>query len=566
VRISPSGEILGTIELQAPVAGLVFRAGRVYAAAGVVLYQIDPDAGWQITHRIQVPDIEEVHTLDVDHKGKRAVVVQNPDRGRIVEIATGECSSFALTKYLEKSVNELDVRFSSQSDHMFAALSRSHQIRKLSPRGHKTGELPLHSTWCTPLASSPEGRWLAARQSGVGIIVWDLADERQLLFAELDDSSGEEKYQRSARVMVAAVKVRPSGSLKVTRWRPAPEFEGQATAIGVAPGCAYVATGDRDGWVTLVDAATRRIERSDGQVRQEACLSATVQVPERAMKRRVGDELFFLTLEGSLSKVHLATGEQTALANLGLTAPYYLPFYIQGEELIVIAQRRVCGFDLRTFEMRWSFDDPLPMCKRVSFDGLALMGIEDLGGDARALRRFNPRTGELATPVPVSVKGTRIRAGYEMQIHGRNGRYYLDGTCDPSGETRYFPITADGVVGPAVPERGQILEDLEHVFVADRSSWWLAHVGNPWTPLLKADIKNGQVGFTEVDLRNRRVAARDPSTWRMHVWTLEGEPVVTLDALGYHGEGSYFGPGASSLWTLENGGALRRYELPSASR
>lgn len=70
-----------------------------------------------------------------------------------------------------KGVHEIDARFSPQGDHVFVAYSRAHWPLKLSYRGRKVGQLEQPSAWCTPLAASPEGRWLAARQSGVGVIV-----------------------------------------------------------------------------------------------------------------------------------------------------------------------------------------------------------------------------------------------------------------------------------------------------------------------------------------------------------------------------------------------------------
>ena len=52
----------------------------------------------------------------------------------------------------------------------------------------------------------------------------------------------------------ASAKEVAPGWIKVTRWRNAPELEGEATAVGVAPRGAYAATGDREGRVTLVEA------------------------------------------------------------------------------------------------------------------------------------------------------------------------------------------------------------------------------------------------------------------------------------------------------------------------
>jgi hypothetical protein len=559
VRIEPSGAILGTIELQAPVTGLVVRAGRVYAAAGLEILQIDPGAGWQIAHRTPLKEVKVVHALDIDRKGRLAVVIQNPFTGRVFELATGdEVGFFAPSQYEKKFVHEADARFSSVSDHLYVAYNRAHDVYRLTTRGGKSGKLRPISAWPTPLATSPDGRWLAARQSGIGVIVWDLADERQVLFAELDEGPAQEKYAKHARVLPAAARELGPGAIKVTRWRSAPQFEGEATAIGVAPGCAYVATGDRDGQVTLIDTATRRIERSDGRVLQEARLSATVQVPECWPWRHVDDQIFFLTPEGGVSFVDLGTAAFTVLGQVDLRDPRP-QLHVHGEEVVIIDGQRARAFDRRTFEPRWSFDNPLPMCKELTFDGLTLMGLEDLGGTSRALRHFDPRRGELGGSVPVSLEGTKLRL-YDLRLWGHRGRYFLQGTYDPEGTTRYYPIAADGRLGPAAPGNARILEDCEHVLVDHRSGWWLTHVDKPWHAILEAKL-DVLSGLAEVDLRNRRVAAPNQQTRRMHVWTLEGAPVLTLDALGWVKE-YFFGPGARSLWMLEAGGALRRFDLP----
>ena len=562
IHLGPLGEVLATLDLEAPVAALTGRLGRAYAVAGATLFVIERgDAGLHAVHRVALP-LPRAHDLDVDRMGAHALVVEDPHACKIVEIATGEvvgCRGPAA--WLAKGVREIYARFSPLTDHVFVAYSRAHHMYKLSYRGHKVVELDQPSTWCTPLATSPDGRWLAARQSGVGVVVWHLVDERQVLFAELDAATPHQaKFAKRARALPAAIKDLGGGMLNVARCRAAPELAGEATAIGVAPGATYVVTGGRDGHVTVIHEASRRIERSDGMVVQEACLAVTVQLSADGQRLRFGADLVSVALDGAVTIIDLDTGACRAPGKLEVGATFRV--HEGGADLVVIEGRTARAFDRETLAPRWAFEDPLPECEHLDFDGTTLIGLADLGGAARALHRFDPRTGAAAAPVALTLLGTGLRTQGGVSIEGGRGKVLVHGVCT-DGYSRSFPLAADGSVGEALD--GELLPDFEHLLAPrSRSGWTIVRVGEPSAIVASAEVKDVSIGRLHVDLGVHRAVAADMHTRRVHVFTLEGEPMASLDALGettHHSATFNFGSTARWLWVLERDGQLRRFDL-----
>ncbi|APR82871.1 Hypothetical protein A7982_08220 [Minicystis rosea] len=560
LHLGLGGEVLAALDVEAPVSALAGRLGRAYAVAGAALVVIERgDAGLRVVQRIALP-LARAHGVDVDRTGEHALVVEDPRAGKVVEIATGKVvGDLGPAAWMAKGVREIDARFSPVSEHVLAAYNRSHHPQKLSYRGRKVAELQQPSAWCTPLASSADGRWLAARQSGVGIIVWDLVDERQLLFAELDaETPHQAKFAKRMRAQPASIQDLGGGFLRVSRWRAVPELEGEATAVGVAPNGAYAVTGGRDGHVTVIHEASRRIERSNGAVLQKASLVATVPVPAEGRWLRIGADLLCMATDGTISIVDLDTG---ALRTPGkITAGPMPRVYARGSDLVIIEERTARAFDRETLAPRWAFEDPLPRCKDLGFDGAAIVGLEDLGGDARALHRFDPDTGA-AAPIALTLQGTRLRTDDTVSVDGGCGKVFVQGICT-DGHTRRFLVAADGTLSNAL--EGELLPDFEHVLPSHSLSGWLVtRAAEPSVIVASAEVANVTIGRLHVDLAVRRVVAEDMHTRRVHVFTLTGEPVASLDALGAtHFVATFnFGETPRWLWILEDGGKLRRFDL-----
>ncbi|MEO3786013.1 WD40 repeat domain-containing protein [Actinocorallia sp. B10E7] len=312
VRVAPDGTMPDPLELDAPVGAVISRAGRVYAVAGDAVHTFED---WRPVHRTPIP-LSNCHDLDVDRRGKHVVVCERPGSGYVVELGTGiVVGHCGITAHERKTVTETYARFSPVTDNLYRASSRAHRVTKLARLG-KSGRalgwkhnLEQPSTWCTPLASSPDGRYVASRQSGTGVLVWDLRTERQVVFAELDDARYQEKFTKRMRREPVAVQPFGDGSVKVSRWAALLDRDGEATAVAVAPGARYAAVGGRDGTVTVIDVRTRRIERSDGLVQQPACLSALVEVGDPSAWSFTGGSWIGFFPEREPHVVDLATGQ-----------------------------------------------------------------------------------------------------------------------------------------------------------------------------------------------------------------------------------------------------------------
>jgi hypothetical protein len=509
-----------------------------------------------------------VRDLDVDPSGTRAVVIASPRAAHVIDVATGATiGNLAPPKYRTKRVREVDARFSPTSDHLFAAYSRVHRIQKLSYRGRAVGDLEQPSAWCTPLATSPDRRWLASRQSGVGVVAWDLTTERELFFAELDPSTPyQEKFAKRGAAEPTAIKQIGGGFIKITRWKAAPELQGEATAIGVAPRCAYVATGGADGHVTIVDEATRRIERSDGRIIQRPVLLQTVALPgnpETAQFCRFGAEVFVLSREGTVTTVDLTTGEARAPGTIEIDPTFRL--HASGDDVVVIDGQRARCYERRSLALRWSHENPLPSCTWMSFDGRLLVGLAEKTGDEQSLVRFDPVAGAALDAIPVSLASTSLHrdgGGFTLAVAAGRGRWLLEGhTYD--GHRRFFPIAPDGALAAPLEKEACVLDDFAHVRYSEIDSWRIERIADRAVVAESTAAGLSLSGFIAVDLEARRVAACELHTQRVLVLTLEGERVSDIDAVGnvHYYTPFLFAPGATSLWVHERFGLLRRFRV-----
>jgi hypothetical protein len=564
VCIGAAGAERASIPLDAEVMALATRSGRVYALAGAAVHVLAHDGAWRAVARVPLP-LANAHDLDVDRAGKNVLVVANPRSGCVVDLETGKTiGRFAPARHLTKHVKELYARFSPESEHVFVAYSRTHRPQKLAYGGRMVAELEQASTWCTPLVASPDGRFLASRQSGIGVIVWDPRDEEgYVFFAELDKSTPhQQKFDKRMRQDVASAKQVAPGFVKITRWREMPEMEGEATAIGVAPRCAYAATADHEGRVTLVDTATRRISRSDGAVLQKACLTTTVRVAENLHRVRFDDAMLFVAKDGAVSALDLASGALASLGSLGGPADGHRSARADGDTLVVFEGRRARAVDRRTLVERWRFDDPLPRCKHVALSRGDLIGLEKLAGHRFLLHRFDPRSACAAAPLPIDVTPADFREQedahgfYDVTVKG-DAQLFVDG-CGNDGRSRAFRLLSDGAIGAAVPDGATILPD--GVFETSLDGWRIVRADDHATVIAQAQVEDVTIGFAEVDLAQDRVVASDMHTHLVKGWTLRGAPTFQLDAVGSVAfSGLFFGTSADVLFVAERGGAVRRY-------
>ncbi len=565
VRITREGVASTAMELDSPIHALAARHDRVGAIAGAALHVADRIAGeWRILQRIDLPTAT-AHDLDIDRKGKRAYVGENPHSGWIFDVETGaNVGRVVPAQWLAKRARETYARFSPVTDHVYVAYSGAHHVLKCSAKGRRVAELGTSpSTWCTPIATSLDGRWLVSRQSGIGVIAWDLTTEAELLFAELDyETPHQSKFEKRMAVTPAAVKSMGQGAIKVTRWRAVPELEGEATAIGVAPDCAYLATGDRHGRVTLIDVATRRIERSDGVVLQRGGLRHSLRVPngEQARRLRVGDELVFVAKDGEMTSLDLATGSLDVRGKIEIGGTFAM--FGHGGDLVLIEGTRANCINRATLETRWSWDDALPKCTGLAFDGTFLIGLEDLGGEARALRRFDPAVGKERDRLPVTLAGARLRTD-EVSVEGCHGHNFVSGWCH-DGRFRRFPLRDDGTLASPLDDDAVLLPGFEHVITCALDGWTIRSTDNLDEPMATAKVEHVTLGGALADVSLHRVVAQDMHTKVTFVFTLEGVFVDKLDAIGPV-EDHLLGPTEDSLWILERGGMIRAFTIAKGS-
>jgi len=110
---------------------------------------------------------------------------------------------------------------------------------------------------------------------------------------------------------------------------------------------------------------------------------------------------------------------------------------------------------------------------------------------------------------------------------------------------------------------GEPLPDREHVVATQRlCASTVVRADDPSALVVSAEVEGVTIGFLHVDLAVRRVVAQDLHIRRVHVFSLEGERVASLDALGAtYPDPFHFGQAARWLWILERDGRLRRFDL-----
>jgi len=562
VRVTPGGTVSEPLELDAPVGAVVARAGRVYAVAGGTVYTFED---WKPVHRTPVP-LSDCHDLDVDRRGKHVVVCERPGKGYVVELGTGTVVGHCnLAADARKTVTETYARFSPVTDNLYRASSRAHKVEKLARLGRSgrtlgwRHDLDQPSTWCTPLASSPDGRYVASRQSGVGVLVWDLRTERQVVFAELDDSVHQEKFAKRMRREPADVRPLGEGSVKVTRWKALPERDGEATAVAVSPGARYAATGGRDGTVTVIDVRTRRIERGDGLVRQPACLSEVVEIGDPMAGSFTDGSWVGISAEGELHVVDLATGRASSPGSVDVRGMSRSRLHLEENEIVVTDGREARAFDRRTLAPVWRAEDPLPGCGPLHYSGSELLAFDEPGGEIRLIRRYRPRTGERLDGPPVTREPGFLVVDDLML--SRAGRFAARARFG-YGNTYWYMLSPDGEPGPLLPEDLRPLPDGEHAVVSGVQGWQVLSLSDPRTPLHVVDDLEITLGTAHVDLAAGLVAGQDLHTGRLYVWTVDGGPVASFDGFG-EARASEFAFTDGGLWLLSRGQErLYRLALP----
>jgi hypothetical protein len=560
-RVRPDGMALEALELDAPVGALTARRGRIYAVAGDTVHVFEPDGGergdgWARVYRTPVP-LSDCHDIDVDRRGKHVVVCQRPGLGSVVELETGAVVGHCNRRADEsKTVTESYARFSPVTDHLYRASSRAHDLVKLAKLG-KSGRslgwkhhLRQPSTWCTPLASSPDGRYVASRQSGVGVLVWDLREPAQVLFAELDDAPKQEMFAKRMRREPAVVKPLGPGAVTVKRWQTLPGQDGETTAVAVAPGAAYAATGDRHGVLTVVHRWTRRIERSDGRLRQPACLSAEVSLDDIEHWTFTATEWIGISADGTVTVVDLATAEAHSPGSVdfdGLTDS--VPdLHIDGDELVLSSWQTARAFDRRTLTPTWRADTPLPDCGTLSYCGSELVAIDKSDGPLRQIHRYQPRTGAHALGPAVRF-GSADWRGAQVARSRRNGRFFVHMQSRSGSLRLWSEVLPSGELGIHFPEETRMLPDEQHAVQTSLRGWQLFDLDAPEKPVAVVDDVDITLGLTRVDPALGLVAGVDHHTKRVYVWTTDGKPVASFDGVGENLARS-LAIGGGALWLL----------------
>lgn len=574
-RVRPDGMALAALELDAPVGALTARRGRIYAVAGDTVHVFEPDGGergpgWARVYRTPVP-LSDCHDIDVDRRGRHVVVCQRPGLGSVVELETGAVVGNCNRRASEsKTVTESYARFSPVTDHLYRASSRAHHLEKLAKLG-KSGRslgwkhhLGQPSTWCTPLASSPDGRYVASRQSGVGVLVWDLwgGDRQgpaQVLFAELDDASTQQKFAKRMRQEPAVVKPLGPGAVTVKRWRTLPGQDGEATAVAVSPGATYAATGDRHGVLTVVHRWTRRIEQNDGWLRQPACLSAEVSLDDIEHWTSTATEWIGISADGTVTVVDLATAQAHSPGSVdldGLT-DHRLHLHVDGDELVLTSGQNARAYDRRTLAPTWRADTPLPDCGALGYYGSELVAIDRSDGLVRRIHRYRPRSGAHA-PGP-TVRLDSASGWGEVARSRRTGRFFVHIQNGP-GSLLWSEVLPSGELDARFPEETRILPDERHAVKTSLRGWQLFDLDAPEQPVAVVDDIEVTLGTTCVDPARGLVAGVDIHTKRVHVWTTEGKPVASFDGVGENFARS-LALGGGALWLLSRHKHRERHRL-----
>ncbi|WP_148085926.1 hypothetical protein [Actinocorallia herbida] len=571
-RIGADGVLRDGPGLGAPIGALCTRAGKVFAVAGDAVHTLDrAGEGWAVVRRTPLP-FDGGHDLDIDRNGKYALVCRRPREGVVVELETGAgVGHLRPGGHAAKTTTELYGRFSPVADNVYRFSSRAHHVDKLARlarSGRSLGfrhELEQPSTWCTPVASSPDGRHVASRQSGVGVLVWDLATERQVLFAELDDADREAKYARSARRAPVAARALGDG-IGITRWAALPVSDGAALAIAVAPGARYAAVGGADGSLTVVDGATRRIEHGDGRVRQAAVLTGVVPTGPAARHAFGRDGTWTgLAEDGRVTTVDLATREVRALGSLDLIGLVVLGLAVEDDVLVVTHAAGARGHDRATLAEVWNADDVLAGLPRPTYSGGVLLGHPDAGEWPRALIRYDPRTGERDGDLTLACEDGTFAAGRIVRDR-RTGDVAVLGACVWHQRPRWH-LFRDGSPAVHLPAFDAVVPEVFAGISRQEGSWSLHPLANPDEPLASG-LTEGGLSFIypalHVDLARGLAVGQDFTGRRLAVWRLDGSAFHLHDGLGEAWSTGYAFSDDGALWLHSHkGDSLYRAVLPS---
>ncbi|WP_460303408.1 WD40 repeat domain-containing protein [Actinocorallia aurea] len=566
------GEVLGAVgdrivrigaglregpDLGAPIGALCTRDGRVFAVAGDAVHTLDRDGdAWTVSRRTPLP-FDGAHDLDVDRNGRHAVVCRRPRDGVVVELETGaQIGHLRPAQHAVKTTNEMYARFSPVADNVYRFSSREHSVDKmarLARSGRTLGfahDLHQPSSWCTPVASSPDGRHVASRQSGVGVLVWDLATERQVLFAELDDADRQAKYARSARRTPTAARALGDG-IKITRWAGLPEIDGDASAVAVAPGARYAAVGGADGTVTVVDGATRRIEAGAGRVRQPPLLTGIVPVGPTERRGFAGGAFLGVAKDGRVVSVDLATREVREHGALDLTGIVVLGSDVAVEDDVFVLKHWEGhrAYDRETLAEVWRTDDISSAYPRQFSSGGLLLGYPDEGEPPRALIRYDPRTRERGQDLPLVCEHGAFAPEDAVGVPGTQDVAVL-GECFPGRRARWH-LFHNGEPAVHLPPFEAVLPEIGAGITREEGTWSLRPFLAPDRPLASGLTDGGLAGIhraMHVDLARGLALSRDATGHRLAVWRLDGSAFHLYDALGEAWSTRYAFADDGTLW------------------
>ncbi|MDX6741087.1 hypothetical protein [Actinocorallia sp. A-T 12471] len=570
VRLGPDGSLRDGPAFDGVVGALCARVGKVFAVAGDAVHTLDRQGEeWAIVRSTPLP-FDGCHDLDVDRTGRYALAVRKPSpEGVVVDLETGgQVGAVAVAKWEAKDVADVYARFSPVADNVYRFASRSDEVDKLAKLGRSGRKITVRpllgqpSAWCTPVASSPDGRHVASRQSGVGVLVWDLATERHVLFAELDDADRYDKFARSASRAPVSARALGDG-VKVTRWAHLPVPDGDTTAVAVAPGARYAAVGGADGSVVVIDGATRRIEHGDGTVRQPALRTRVIRCdPERKTYGVgvFGDGVWLghaYTGATRVTAVELATGEPRDLDITGIT-PWGCA--VSGDTLAVRHADGVRGYDRASLAPLWESADLLPDHDHHRFHDGLLLGRRITEDKAVVLARYDPRTGTRAADLTLACDGRPLRPE-SIAYDPRTGDVAVRADCE--GKERWHLCRADA---PTVhlPVFETVIGAQGVGITRDEHGWHVLPFRDPDTPVASGLTTAGLALVyprLHVDVA-RGLAVGQDFNRRLGLWRLDGSAFRLFDGLG-EAEATGFAFTDDGLWLHSyKGDSLYLLNLP----
>ncbi|WP_344244988.1 hypothetical protein [Actinocorallia libanotica] len=566
VRFGADGSLREGPALGEPIGALCTRAGKVFAVAGPAVHTLERAGdAWRTARSTPLPE-EGHHDLDIDRKGAHAVAVRTPPRrerlpprGVVVNLETGrQVGRVDVAQWEAESVTEMYARFSPVTDNVYRFATLNHGVEKLARFGGSGRKLRQPwtlqrqpSTLCTPVASCPDGRYVASRQHGIGVLVWDLAIEENVLYAELEDAGQEERSAGWARTSI---------------------HDGGTSAVAVAPGLRYAAVGGADGGVTVVDGPTRRIEHADGTVRQPALLDRVIQVggksgPGRHDRLGEGEfcdgAWFGSSLERtSATVVDLDSGETRRLDLGGRRA---LRTVADKDTLAVVHDRGIVGYDRLTLTEIWDTGMDSAGLRGSAYSG-GLVLAHQLSGDGNGrIIRYDPRTGRSESSPDLVCRG-RTFGVEEMELHPDTGDMAVLASCDGSTPAWHLlrddaPVTHLAGFTKVIAAQGIGLHE-------ENGTWSLRSLREPDRPLFSGRPDEDLTRFISsvesmaVDLDRGIAVGQEIMGRRLAFWRLDGSAFQIIDGIG-EVWADRFSFTDDSLWLhSRRGDRLYRLDLP----